>query len=98
VIRKKAKVRSAAMLSCRGRSYRPWFLLFPFSFFLVAGCADTKSAPTSQPMSMRQRQDAALNDPFGYNGDSDMPTVTGGKTGDFDKAGFKRDMDRVFNP
>lgn len=49
-------------------------------------------------MSMRQRQDAALNDPFGYNGDSDMPTVTGGKTGDFDKAGFKRDMDRVFNP
>lgn len=49
-------------------------------------------------MTVQQRQDAALNDPFGYTGANDMPTVTGGKTGDFDKQGFKRDMDRVFNP
>jgi hypothetical protein len=47
---------------------------------------------------MQQRQDAALNDPFGYNPTADMPTVTGGKTGEFDKQGFKRDVDRVLNP
>jgi hypothetical protein len=81
---------------CRSRCYRPLVFVLPFSFLLVAGCADTKS-PTTQPMTVSQQQDAALNDPFGYHG-GDMPTVTGGKTGEFDKQGFKRDMDRVFNP
>ncbi|HWP39986.1 MAG TPA: hypothetical protein VNL70_03595 [Tepidisphaeraceae bacterium] len=60
-------------------------------------------------MTMRQRQDAALRDPFSYgpsiNGktaeggsNSDWPTVTGGKTGELDKKALKRDLDRVFNP
>jgi hypothetical protein len=63
---------------------------------LAQGCADTKG-PTTRPTSVRQRQDEALRDPFGYD-TKDVPTVTGGKTGEFDKAGFKRDVDRVFNP
>jgi hypothetical protein len=45
---------------------------------------------------MKERQDAALKDPFGY--DPDMSSVSGGKSGEFDKQGLKRDIDRVFGP
>jgi hypothetical protein len=62
---------------------------------LALGCADTKG-PTSRPLSMKERQDAALKDPFGY--DPDMSSVSGGKSGEFDKQGLKRDIDRVFGP
>ena len=66
----------------------------------MLGCADTKK-PASRPVSMRERQDEAIRDPFGYgpkDKPTDMPNVTGGGTGDFDKKGFKRDVDRVLNP
>ena len=48
-------------------------------------------------MSMRERQDAALRDPFGYD-DKDVPNVTGGGISDFDKKGFDRDVKSVFDP
>jgi hypothetical protein len=70
---------------------------------VVAGCADT-SRP-SQREQMEQRQEQALNDPFGYGPDAenwknrnDMPSVTGGGTRDLDKAALKRDIDRILNP
>ncbi|HMB96477.1 MAG TPA: hypothetical protein VKK61_10600 [Tepidisphaeraceae bacterium] len=47
---------------------------------------------------MQERQDAALKDPFGYNPGDDMPSVSGGKVNEFDKQGFKRDVDHVLNP
>jgi hypothetical protein len=63
----------------------------------VAGCASHKS-PTTQPMSMYDRQDAAMRDPFGYSPDVQHETVTGGKTGEFDRNAMKKDIDHVLNP
>ena len=48
-------------------------------------------------MTMRQRQDAAIEDPFGYRA-GEMPPVTSGKINEFDEKGFKRDVDRVLSP
>jgi len=48
-------------------------------------------------MTARQRQDAALRDPFGYD-TNDVPSVTSGGIGEFDKQGFDRDVDHVINP
>lgn len=62
----------------------------------ILGCADTKG-PSTRPTSLRERQDAALRDPFSY--DPDMPrTGKGGGLGEFDKEGFNQDLKRVFNP
>jgi len=61
----------------------------------LAGCADK---PTTRPMTARERQDAALKDPFGYSPDKDNADVSGGDTRHFDKDGFKKDVDHVFNP
>src|SRR4029078_1755992 len=61
----------------------------------MGGCAH--SEPTTRPASMRERQDEALRDPFGYKM-PEMETVTGDKSSDFDRAGFKRDVKSVFNP
>jgi hypothetical protein len=47
-------------------------------------------------MSMKDRQDAALKDPFGY--DPDISSVSGANNGEFDKQGLKRDIERVFGP
>jgi hypothetical protein len=96
VKRKKEKVQSAKRRTiCLCGNYRPCVFLLSFSLYLLCGCADKKSA-TTRPLTMRERQDAQMNDPFGYK--DDVPTVTGGKTGEFDKKSFDRDMDRVFNP
>ena len=46
---------------------------------------------------MRERQDAALKDPMEYDA-KDVPTVTGGGTGDFDRKAFDRDVGRFLNP
>jgi hypothetical protein len=46
---------------------------------------------------LRERQDAALNDPFEYH--PDMPSSGKGQgLGSFDKDGFNQDLKRVFNP
>ena len=69
------------------------------SILLLTGCEDGPSA--------RERQDAALRDPFNYNPDSDLmqprgreevdPTdISGGGTGDFNKKAMQRDLDAVF--
>jgi len=85
--------------------YRPSVLLFAFAFFRLCGCADTNRQPTTRPSSFSEEQDKALRDPFNYgpkeknqNIDDDMPSVTGGSTGHFDKKSFDHDMNSVFNP
>ena len=86
-------------------NYRASFYLLLFAFFLLSSCADTNRQPTSRPSSANERQDKALRDPFNYGPkekdkytDEDMPSVTGGSTGHFDKKAFNRDVDRVLNP
>jgi len=50
-------------------------------------------------MSMRQRQDAAVRDPFGYKlTDDDFPSVSGGGTNQLDRNALKRDVDSFWNP
>jgi hypothetical protein len=93
-----------AAVSC----FVPLALLSPISVALCmanAGCADTNRQPTSRPASVNEQQDQALRDPFNYGPkekdkyiDENMPSVTGGSTGHFDKKAFDRDVNRVFNP
>jgi hypothetical protein len=58
---------------------------------LAAGCADD-SHPTSHP------GDEALRDPMYKPSLDDYPDISGGSLTHFDKEGFKKDMDDVFNP
>jgi len=58
---------------------------------LILGCADTKTQSSSD------RQDAAMRDPFGYSPNIPEKSSSSG-IGEFDKQGFKHDMDRVLNP
>lgn len=68
-------------------------------FTCAAGCVDTTSGPTTRPVSMRQRQDAAVRDPFGYKlTDDDFPSVSGGGTNQLDRNALKRDVDSFWNP
>jgi hypothetical protein len=63
------------------------------------GCADTnKGHPTTRPMTVRERQEAALKDPFSYGNDDETYDVSGGDTRTLDKRALKRDIDSVFNP
>ena len=65
--------------------------------WMIPGCASDKKAPTTQPSSMSQRQDAALRDPFGYKPDMNRD-VSGGDMGHLDRDGLKKDLNNVFNP
>ena len=66
---------------------------------VAAGCAsDNDKQPTTQPMNMRDRQDAAMRDPFGYKPDMDSRDVSGGGIGELDREGLKKDLNNVFNP
>ena len=67
---------------------------------MLGACADSnKKSPTTRPLSMRERQEQALRDPYGYNPRADdIPSISGGDTGAFDKKSFKRDVDSFWNP
>jgi hypothetical protein len=63
---------------------------------VLAACADKNAPP---PETARQRQDRALRDPFAYGPDGEMADPAAGRDAHtFDRDGFKRDMDRFWNP
>jgi hypothetical protein len=62
-----------------------------------AGCASSKE-PTTRPANTRQRQDAALRDPFDYKPEMGEQDISGGNLGHLDRGGMRRDMDHVLNP
>ena len=64
---------------------------------LLAGCASDKNGPTTRPATVRDRQDAALRDPFGYKVMQDED-VSGGKLHEFKGDAMKRDLNNVLNP
>ena len=64
---------------------------------LLASCASDKKPPTTQPTNMRERQDAALRDPFNYKPDMSRD-VSGGDIGNLDRDGLKKDLNNVLNP
>jgi hypothetical protein len=77
-----------------GLGIRAYGVLRPIAIIgcmLLLGCADTKTQSTSE------RQDAAMRDPFGYSPSIPEKSSSSG-IGEFDKQGFKHDMDRVLNP
>jgi hypothetical protein len=63
----------------------------------LGGCASGKNKPTTRPTNMRDRQDAAMRDPFNYKPDMSRD-VSGGGIGDLDREGLKKDLNNVFNP
>jgi hypothetical protein len=63
----------------------------------IAGCASNQHGATTRPMTAAQRQDAALNDPFGYSPDFDSSDSHRGWD-QYDREGMKKDLDHVFNP
>jgi hypothetical protein len=64
---------------------------------MAAGCA-SHGNPTSRPADALDRQDAALQDPFGYSPGMNEQDISGGDLGHLDKKALERDVDHVLNP
>jgi hypothetical protein len=64
-------------------------LVFAIAILGVTGCAG-KSSETAYDRTQR-----ALDDPMGYRPDMRGTDVSGGKDGEFDREGMKRDLDHV---
>jgi hypothetical protein len=86
---------SAAWLPCLGNLRASAFICGSL-LLLITGCSD--SSATTKPASMRDRQDAALKDPFGYSVDTRQQDSSGSGMFEFDREGLKRDTDHVLNP
>jgi hypothetical protein len=72
---------------------RGWILLIALAG-ATAGCESDQ-----KPSTMRQRQDAALNDPFNYSPyDSDRTDISGGGLLDFKRDAFRKDVNSVLGP
>ena len=69
-----------------------------FSIFLLPGCTDNHNPPATRPLTAEEKQQQALNDPFGYKTDTGKVDISGGGLMQFDKDAFKKDVDDVFNP
>ena len=61
-------------------------------------CGCQHNEPTSRPAGAYERQEAALNDPFGYSPHMDKPDISGGDLKTLDKKAMKKDIDHVLNP
>jgi hypothetical protein len=64
---------------------------------LGTGCESGSSA-TTKPLTFRERQDRAIKDPMNYKPDFSEDRISSGSIFDFDKKGFKKDLDSAFNP
>ena len=83
----------------RRRYLRFCILHSAFCICLLAGCSQQgQQGPTSRPSTVRDRQDKALKDPFGYSPGVDSTDISGGDVSGFDKDGFRKDMKNVFDP
>jgi hypothetical protein len=68
------------------------------SILVLAGCTDNHKSPTTRPLTMEEKQQQLLNDPFGYKSETGKTDITGGDLTHFDKDAFKKDIDNAFNP
>ena len=59
---------------------------------LTVGCA---SQPDAQEADWNDSQQRALDDPMNYRPEMNRTNITGGKIHEFDRQGFKRDMDSL---
>lgn len=90
----------AAMPQLLSRPCRRWGAIFAIAVpaSLLAGCSSGTNGPTTQPSTISQRQDRALQDPFGYTPDWKKSDMTVSGHGEFDKEGLQRDTDHFLNP
>ena len=72
-------------------------LMLVCAYCISGGCVDIKSDDETRT-TMRQRQDAALQDPFSVEPDQSRYDVSGGDIRTLDRKALKRDLDTVFNP
>lgn len=72
-------------------------ILYTVFCILLSSCTQS-AAPTTRPLSTRERQDRAIKDPFNYSPDSESTDISGGGLSDFDKGGFKKDLKNATNP
>ncbi len=94
----KSEKDSSQPVSSFGFRHSPLIRISGFVLLVsVVGCTDSSSA-TTKPTSLRERQDAALKDPYGYKPEVENRDVSGGGLFDFNKDAMKKDMDHVFNP
>lgn len=89
-------------VKCLPRLRRLSFCLLPSAFCLalLTGCSQTaeQQAATTRPANVRERQDRAIKDPFGYSPDMGTTDVSGGGTSGFDRDGFGKDLKNVLDP
>ena len=64
---------------------------------VTGGCKSNKKAPTTRPSTVRERQEQALKDPFGYKVMED-DDISGGKLHEYKKDSMKKDLNDVLNP
>jgi hypothetical protein len=84
----------------RIRGTHLWVVGFRISAIAViaaAGCSSNNSA-TTQPSTVTDRQNAALDDPFGYSPGMKDADISGGKVNEYDRNAMKKDLDHVLNP
>jgi hypothetical protein len=65
----------------------------------AVGCADTqKKPPTTQPLTLEQRNKKILDDPMSVGPNSDPGYVAEHGLGPDDKPSMKKDIDNFLNP
>ena len=70
-----------------------------FALWMIAcGCADTSKQPTTQPLTLEQRNQKILNDPMAVGPNEDPNYVAQHGLGDNGKTTLKQDIDNFWNP
>ena len=74
------------------------FVLRISAFVAISVGCSSRSGPTTRPSSVRDRQNAALEDPFGYSPNMGENDISGGKLHELDRGAMRKDIDHVLNP
>lgn len=77
---------------------RTLIAVFALAPGLAMFCGCSPSGPTTQPTSMTEQQQRALQDPYSYSPDARNSDMSVSGHGAFDKEGFNRDKDFVLDP
>jgi len=70
----------------------------PALVLALSACTDNHNSPTTRPLTMEEKQQQLLTDPFGYKSETGKTDITGGDLTHFDKDAFKKDVDNALNP
>lgn len=67
----------------------------PVSLILIALIAGCAAEPTAEQTDWSDSQQRALDDPMNYRPQMNRSNISGGQLHEFDREGFKRDMDTL---